>query len=228
METVNGRLGFQYRQIVWDDGEATARSVRPERRLCSFAVSNASRGASIASPGRGVGHPRQAFSVRARDRSGRRDFPERVPWLDSFVVPQLRRMSPNVFYAEIWDGPIHQIREALEREAKIPPGRSGRYGLYVQESCCPEGRCFLVIDGCERLKRSLKTRWRSSERLVEFCLENEACVPYRPRGQRGVPRLVQAFQEDEPLGRCTSWVAIYGQRCPQAHQRRGDWDCSRP
>ena len=94
--------------------------------------------------------------------------------LNSFVAPQLRRISPNVFYAEIWDHPVHDIREAIGNVHSTVAGDavdiiSTCRKLIVQGG----GPCFFILDGCERLKDLEADEAEKLERFVRFCLENE-------------------------------------------------------
>ncbi len=168
-ETVNGKLGFRYQQIVWDMGEAAdALNTQPVPGLLPF---NGLQGAPFARWEEAsllldklfhYGH----VIVVGDGTSGKTTL------VDSFVVPQLRRMSPNVFYAEIWDRPVDQIREAIEREGSTPPGGA----IDIISTCrrlLPDGPCFFVIDGCERLKSIEADEREKLERLVDFCIGNE-------------------------------------------------------
>jgi len=169
METVNGRLGFQYRQIEWEEeGAAFAFRAKPASGLNAF---NTFQGAPYA---------RWEEASQVLDKlflyghvivvgdagSGKTTL------VDSFVVPQLRHMSPNVFSAEIWDSPVLQIREAIERAAKTPPGRTSDI-VSTCTTLLSAGPCYFVVDGCERLKAVAPEEKEKFERFVDFCIENE-------------------------------------------------------
>lgn len=93
--------------------------------------------------------------------------------INSFVVPQLKHISPNVFYTEIWEQPVSQVREAIDRAGRMPRG-----GVVDIVSTCrqlsSEAPCFFVIDGCERYRAVKPDEREKFERFVEFCLQNES------------------------------------------------------
>ena len=92
--------------------------------------------------------------------------------INSFVVPQLRHISPNVFCTEIWDHPVHEIREAIERAGRAPAA-APKDIVSACNRLCREGSCFFVLDGCERLKTVSPEEEEKFERFVEFCLESK-------------------------------------------------------
>ncbi len=93
--------------------------------------------------------------------------------VNSFVVPQLKAVSPNVFYTEIWEQPVSQVREAIDREGRTPRGGA----VDIVSTCrqlSSEAPCFFVIDGCERYRAVKPDEREKFERFVEFCLQNES------------------------------------------------------
>ncbi|HUJ69000.1 MAG TPA: HEAT repeat domain-containing protein, partial [Syntrophorhabdales bacterium] len=168
-ETVNGRLGFQYRRIEWDVGDDMG-SFLPSSSpgLPPFA-------ALAGTPGPGWEEASQVLDklfryghviVVGNAGSGKTTL------IDTFVLPQLRHMSPNVFFSEIWDSPVLQIREAIEGAEKTPPG-----GAVDIISTCKKllsvGPCFFVVDGCEKLKGVAEEEKEKFERFIDFCIGNE-------------------------------------------------------
>ncbi len=168
-ETVNGRLGFQYRQIEWDMGEGT--DAQHSEALLGLLPFSTLQGAPFA---------RWEEASQVLDKLFRYGHvivvgdgtSGKTTLVDAFVVPQLRHMSPNVFSAEIWDSPVLQIREAIEKAAKTPPGDP----VDIVSTCrklLSVGPCFFVVDGCERLKTVAKEEKEKFERFVDFCIGNE-------------------------------------------------------
>jgi hypothetical protein len=168
-EAVNGRLGFQYRQIEWDIEEAADDlSPSPPGFLSSGGLENApfarwSEASLVLDKLFRYGH----VIVVGDETTGKTTL------INSFVVPQLRHMSQNVFYAEIWDRPVHTIRTAIEGQASIlPPG--GEVDIVSTcKSLLANGSLFLIIDGCERIMTVAPEELEKLERLVDFCIENE-------------------------------------------------------
>jgi hypothetical protein len=160
---VNGRLGFQYRQIVWDIAGCPDLPGH-----FSFTVFQ------------GLPYLRWEEASRILDKLFRYRHvivvgdgaAGKTTMMDSFVAPQLRHISANVFYAEIWDHPVHEMREAIEKAGLIPPGGAVDI-ISICKKLLTGGPCFFIIDGCERLKTVDPDEWEKLERFVGFCLEHE-------------------------------------------------------
>ncbi|MGA2109643.1 MAG: HEAT repeat domain-containing protein [Syntrophorhabdales bacterium] len=232
-ETVNGRLGFQYRRIEWDVGDGMdAFLPGPAPGLPPFAVSS------------GAPHPRWEEASQVLDKLFRYGHvivvgdagSGKTTLIDTFVVPQLRYMSPNVFSSEIWDSPVLQIREAIEGAAKTPPG-----GTVDIVSTCRKllsaGPCFFVVDGCEKLRNVAEEEKEKFERFVDFCIGNEQAFlialgdkeeffdwyrPFRRTSLSAVHELTPAVygvEEGEPGAR--------GEKAPAEVQEEGIDECLR-
>jgi len=169
-ENVNGRLGFQYREINW--------SVEGNGHEYAGAFTIANRGVS-SGPAEDI-VPRWEEAAQLLDKLFRHGHALVVgskaagksTLVTSFVMPQLSHTSRNVFYAEIWDRPVDQIREAIERASRMPSGGA----IDIISTCkrlLPEGACFFVVDGCERLEAVSPDELEKLERFVEFCIDNE-------------------------------------------------------
>jgi hypothetical protein len=204
-ESVNGRLGFQYREISWniDTGK--------DGRLASI---EAAKPATSPRP-EGVTLERWEEAAQLLDKLfrygdvivvGGKDA-GKTTLANSFILPQLSHGSSNVFYSEIWDRPVDQIREAIERASRMPAGGA----VDIVSTCkrlLPEGACFFIIDGCERLKAVDVAEREKLERFVEFCMDNEDFYLvaigdkedffdwYQPFGRMGL----SAIFELKPLG----------------------------
>ncbi|MGD0231181.1 MAG: hypothetical protein ABSC19_12625 [Syntrophorhabdales bacterium] len=167
-EAVNGRLGFQYRQIVWDIAEGQGVHVPELPGHFPFTVFQ------------GLPYIRWEEASQLLDKLFRHGYAMvvgdgasgKTTMANSFVVPQLRHISPRVYYVEIWDHPVHEIKEALGEGQIIPQG-----GPVDIISACKrlvmEGPCFFILDGCERLKTLGADEGEKLERFIGFCLENE-------------------------------------------------------
>jgi hypothetical protein len=169
-DNANGRLGFQYREIVWDiDASRDVRSVYlgdPSGRLSQGVEDEVlPRWEEAAEVLDRLFRFGKAIVVGGKDAG-------KTTVVNRFIMPQLSHGSANVFCAEIWDRPVDQIREAIERASKMPPGGA----VDIISTCkrlLPEGACFFIIDGCERLKAVDPDEREKLERFVEFCIDNE-------------------------------------------------------
>jgi DNA-binding transcriptional ArsR family regulator len=167
-ESVNGRLGFQYRQIVWDiaEGPEDCGPTDPAGPYPSV-------------PSRDQLYLRWEEASQLLDKLFRYRHvivvgdrtTGKTTMINSFVVPQLRHISPNVFSTEIWDHPVHEIREAIERVGRAPAS-APKDIISACNRLCREGSCFFVLDGCERLKTVSPEEEEKFERFVEFCLDS--------------------------------------------------------
>jgi hypothetical protein len=170
-ETVNGRLGFQYRQILWEtpEGHDGERALDAPDRFPAMALES-------------FPYVRWEEASRLLDTLFRHGCvvvvgdatTGKTTMLNSFVAPQLRRISPNVFYAEVWDHPVHDIREAVGHVHRTVAGDP----VDIISTCrklVVEGRgpCFFILDGCERLKGVDPDEAEKLERFIRFCLESE-------------------------------------------------------
>jgi hypothetical protein len=160
---VNGRLGFQYRQIVWDVADCP--DLPGQLPFTVF---------------QGLPHLRWEEASRLLDKLFRYGHvivvgdgaAGKTTMITSFVVPQLRHISANVFYAETWDHPVHEMREAIEKAGLIPPGGAVDI-ISICKKLLAGGPCFFIIDGCERLKTVDTDEREKLERFVGFCMEHE-------------------------------------------------------
>ena len=123
--------------------------------------------------------------------------------MTAFVVPQLRHISANVFYAEIWDHPVHEMREAIEKAGLIPPGGAVDI-ISICKKLLTGGPCFFIIDGCERLKTVNPDEWEKLERFVRFCLEHENAYLAVLGDKEEFFSWYEAVQGHEPVGRLRS------------------------
>ncbi len=198
---VNGRLGFQYRQIVWDIADCPDRRLLPD--LPGLFPSTAFQG---------LPHPRWEEASRLLDKLFRHRHvivvgdgaTGKTTMMTAFVVPQLRHISTNVFYAEIWDHPVHEIREAIGKADLIPPGGAVDI-ISICKKLLTGGPCFFIIDGCERLKTVESRRVGEARKVRQVLSRTRKRVPCGPRGQGGIFLVVQAVQGHEPVGRFRSW-----------------------
>ncbi len=166
LNAVNGRLGFQYRQIVWEIAECAERRYPPEgaeRFLFQGPPHNrwdeASRLLDVLF--------RHGHVIVVGDNAA-----GKTTLVNAFVLPQLRSVSANVFYAEIWEKPVHEIREAVAKAGVIPPG--ARVDIVsICRKLLKSGPCFFIIDGAERLKTVRSEEREKLERFATFCLEQE-------------------------------------------------------
>jgi len=164
---VNGRLGFQYKEIRWN-----------------IVADFASGGGPIDSR---LKTPASLPEVREEEKWDEaalildRLFDHgyamavgdactgKTTLLGSFVAPQLRAMSPNVYYCEMWSHPTSEIRDVMARELKL----SLSSDLDIISLChkvLEEAPCFFIIDAAERFAHLSPTEREKLERFIDFCM----------------------------------------------------------
>ena len=166
-EQVNGRLGFQYKKIVWDvTGNGAAHDMASPPDLFPFTVygklpfSRWEEASVLLDKLFRYGHAVAVGEVGTG----------KTTMVTSFVVPQLKRISSNVFFCELWENPVNEIRQAVNRTGELFDSPDI---LSVFRRLLQKDRCFLILDCCERLKQVAGAEKEKFERFVEFCLDTE-------------------------------------------------------
>lgn len=164
---VNGRFGFQYKEINWDiSGDFSCGSdVFEIPKFSPYDEFN--------------GPPFKRWDEASLILDRLFDFgcvfvvgeasTGKTTLLNSFLAPQVLTMSPNVFYCEIWSSPTREIREVICKRSGI-----GDYKTMDIVSVCTgllrKGACFFIIDGCERLMYMEPDEKEKLERFIAFCM----------------------------------------------------------
>ncbi len=164
---VNGRFGFQYKEIIWD----IAGDFHQGREV--FEVPKFSPYDEYDGP------PFKRWDEASLLLDKLFDFgyvlvvgeasTGKTTLLNSFLVPQILRMSPNVFYCELWSNPTSEIRDVICRRSNIQD-----YKEVDIISICMEllrkDVCFFIIDACERLIYMDPDEKEKLERFFMFCM----------------------------------------------------------
>lgn len=167
---VNGRLGFQYREIVWDITKDFDyhRDIFEMPKLSPYnefekPPFNRMEEASILLD--------RLFNfgyVMAVGEAGT----GKTTVLKSFIIPQIFSITPNVFYCELWGSPVNEIRDVICKKY----ARFSYSDLDIISMCMrllDEGPCFFVIDACEKLVNMNEREKEKFERFIDFCLDRE-------------------------------------------------------
>jgi len=164
---VNGRLGFQYKDILWDiTGDFYYN--RDIFETPKFSPYNEFEGPPFKRWDEASLLLDKLFDfgyvlVVGEASTGKTTL------LNSFLVPQILTMSPNVFYCELWSSPTSEIRDVICKRSGIQ-----RYKEIDIISTCMEllrkGPCFFIIDACERLIYMEPDEKEKLERFLMFCM----------------------------------------------------------
>jgi hypothetical protein len=163
---VNGRLGFQYKEIVWN----ITSDFSYNRDI--FEVSKFSPYNEFEDP------PFERWDEADRILDTLFDFGYAVvvgdlstgktTVLKSFIMPQLLAMNSNVFYCEAWSHPTSEIRDVINSKMNL----SGLADLDVISLCkklAEKAPCFFVIDSMEKLIDIDAAEREKLERFFDFC-----------------------------------------------------------
>jgi hypothetical protein len=163
---VNGRLGFQYKEIIWDITNDFSYN-RDIFDIPKFSPYNEFEGPPI-ERWEEADHIMDTlfdygYAVVVGDAST-----GKTTVLKSFVMPQLLAMNSNIFYCETWSHPTSEIRDVINRKLNI----SGLADLDIISLCkklLEEVPCFFVIDSIEKLIGIDAAEREKIERFFDFC-----------------------------------------------------------
>jgi len=170
-DNVNGRLGFQYKQIKWDITHVFDDRVFGGRRIFSPCAGGETpllerweEAAAVLD--RVFEH---GYAVLVGDESvGKSTL------LDSFVLPQAAHIFANAFSCEIWTNPVREIKNKI-----CDTRRSYDFSDLDIISLCSklldEGPCLFILDGFERTDDLDPHEREKLERLLDFCFAREDC-----------------------------------------------------
>ena len=92
--------------------------------------------------------------------------------LRSFVMPQLLSISPNVFYCELWEKPVNEIKHIITKRFK-GVGDPDRDIASLCKKLLADGPCFFILDNCQKYPSIDLAEKEKLQRFIDFCLEQE-------------------------------------------------------
>jgi hypothetical protein len=163
---VNGRLGFQYKEILWEitSNFSYNRNIieipkySPYNECESPPLERWDEAGSILDKLFDYG-----YVVVVGDAST-----GKTTVLKSFVMPQLLAMKSSIFYCEIWSHPTSEIRDVINSKMNI----SSIADLDVISLCkkvSEDAPCIFVIDSMEQLTGVDTAEKEKFERFLNFC-----------------------------------------------------------
>jgi hypothetical protein len=164
---VNGKLGFQYREIVWvitsnfyyERDVFRIPKVSPYFEFEGVPVQRWDEASVVLD---------RLFNERSVVVAGEVSA-GKTTLLTYFVLPQLTTVHENVYYCELWSQPTKELRDVIGKRHKIP-----RVDDLDITSLCKTllkgGPCFFVIDGLERIVFMEQWEREKLVRFVEFML----------------------------------------------------------
>jgi len=167
---VNGRLGFQYKEIVWNITSDFSYN-RDTFKMPEVLPCNEFEGPSFERWDEAKHVLDKLFDygysvVVGGNSTGKTKV------LKSFIIPQLLELTSNVFYCETWSHPTSEIRDVINRKLNI----SGPANFDVISLCkklLEEVPCFFIIDSIEKIVGVDPAEREKFERFFDFCKEEK-------------------------------------------------------
>ena len=167
---VNGKHGFHYKDITWDITSDFTYE-RDIFEVPKFSPYNEYQGppferwekaSLILDKLFGYG-----YAIAAGDAAT-----GKTTVLRSFVMPQILSVSPNVFYCEMWERPVSEIKDVIYKRLML----NGSPEFDVISLCKKQlnnGPCFFIIDNCERYIYVDAQEREKFERFISFCIGHD-------------------------------------------------------
>ena len=167
---VNGKLAFGYKELVWKvtNNFSHRREFLEAPRFSSYSehegppLERWEKASLIIDKIFGLGY---AIVVGALATG-------KTTVLRSFVIPQLLSISPNVFYCELWEKPVAEIKDIITKRSR-DVGDPDRDIASLCKKLLDRGPCFFVLDDCEKYSYVEPGEQEKLERFIAFCLEQE-------------------------------------------------------
>ena len=197
-DNVNGRLGFQYREIKWNISRNFDDRLSGHRHIFSpcageetLLLERWTEAAAVLD---------RVFEHGSAVLLGNESVGKST-LLNSFVLPQAARIFANAFYCRVWTDPVREVKNAISDSR-----RSYDYPDLDIISVCTklldEGPCLFILDGFERVVELNHQELDKLERFLHFCVARERCYLIISGDK-------EAFFEWSKLLRGTDLAAVY-------------------
>jgi len=164
---VNGKLGFQYREIVWiitsnfyyERDVFRIPKVSPYFEFEGVPVQRWDEASIVLD---------RLFNERSVVVAGEVSA-GKTTLLTYFVLPQLTTVHENVYYCELWSQPTKELRDVIGKRHRIP--RVDDLDITsLSKTLLKRGPCFFIIDGLEKIVFMEQGEREKLVRFVEFML----------------------------------------------------------
>lgn len=167
---VNGKHGFQYKEIIWDI-ESDFTYEKDVFEVPKFSPYSEFQGPPFERWEKASLILDKLFSHGYSIATGDAAT-GKTTVLRSFVMPQLLSISKNVFYCEMWEKPVSEIKDVIFKRLALKDSLD----IDVISLCKKQlnnGPCFFIIDNCERYIYVDEHEKEKFERFISFCIEQD-------------------------------------------------------
>ncbi|HOJ71656.1 MAG TPA: HEAT repeat domain-containing protein [Syntrophorhabdaceae bacterium] len=169
-DNVNGKLGMNYREIIWDirndfNYEVDLFEIPKFSPYNEYELPPVERWEKASMILDRLFNTGTAIVVGGESTG-------KTTILKSFVIPQLSMTNRNVFYCEMWERPVSEARDIICKKYKS----FSQTGLDIISLCkrlLEDEPCYFILDNCERYAHITKGEQEKFERFIKFCLEQE-------------------------------------------------------
>lgn len=167
---VNGKYGFHYKDIIWDITSDFTYE-RDIFEVPKFSPYNEYQGPPFERWEKASLILDKLFSYGYAIATGDAAT-GKTTVLRSFIMPQILSISPNVFYCEMWERPVSEIKDVIYKRLMLTGGTE-----FDVISLCKKqlnnGPCFFIIDSCERYIYVDTQEREKFERFISFCIGHD-------------------------------------------------------
>lgn len=167
-QALNGKLGFQYRSIVWEIDDVLPEGLRAAQREeppAFYGIRDGVERWEEAEHILDILFKRGHVIVTGCAGCGKTRLLER------YLLPQLYKISSNVFRSEVWERPVGELREAVAAATQEKQPSSDM--VSICNRLRQVGPCFFVLDCCERLQNVTEDEKEKLKRFADVCLQGE-------------------------------------------------------
>jgi hypothetical protein len=166
---VNGKHGFQYKDIIWDITSDFTYE-KDVFEVPKFSPYNEYQGPPFERWEKASLVLDKLFDhgyaiVAGEAATGKTTV------LRSFVMPQILSISSNVYYCEMWENPVGEIKDVIC--SRLMKDSSPELDVIsLCKKLLDNGPCFFIIDNCERYIYVNAQEREKFERFISFCIEH--------------------------------------------------------
>lgn len=168
---VNGKIGFNYKSIVWNI-KSDFNFERDVFDIPKFSPYNEFEGPPLERWEKASLILDKMFKFSYAIVVGD-ETTGKTTVMRSFIVPQLLLTSPNVFYCELWEKPVNDIKNIICKRYR----QAGDAALDIVSLCnklLQNGYpSFFILDNFDRYANIDESEREKLERFISFCLEKE-------------------------------------------------------